>query len=480
MNLKSREDLKGALREKFRTRYGSGAKGRRPDEMSIASSDIRREVDNFATNAHVSEANLGRLDRRLQQKACKGKGRGGDTVSAYSNSAASQRSRSLTSLGERFVNPNAQQENANANPNAYSWARLDEYAGFLHEQDALRQKIGTQALQRKMRMDLDHQVQEKLSRKHADDSEEEKYHQNSVAELERWKSAEEARMEEMRQKLQREKRDRDEQLAFNQKLKREADQQKKDEEAALVGKILRDMDAEQQKFERIKANTKAKMRKVFEENEKDQQQRRRDEKEKKEREAAAMREYNRLLDEQEEQRAQELADRMTRQKDLMDKLQANVAAAKQDAGNNDEMRANAQQQELDRHYYEAETVKMQRLKQMKLENQAYLLRQMQERDGQKRDERQLSSIQAEIMERDTQEYNEVERQKVINKRAILVENQKEVEKQISAKMSLQQAPDMSEVEIAMNKPLLNLVNRTAQSRDQFFPDLNPLHEEDDY
>merc|ERR1719359_2814963 len=81
-----------------------------------------------------------------------------------------------------------------------------------------------------------------------------------------------------------------------------------------------------------------------------------------------MKEYNRILDEQEEQRAEELAARMERQKQLMDKLQANVAAAAKDAGDNDAQRAAAQQAEMDRHYFEAEKTKMQRLKQMKLEN----------------------------------------------------------------------------------------------------------------
>merc|ERR1719271_1563438 len=54
-----------------------------------------------------------------------------------------------------------------------------------------------------------------------------------------------------------------------------------------------------------------------------------------------MKEYNRILDEQEEQRAEELANRMERQKSLMDKLQANVSQQAKEAGDNDAMRAKA-------------------------------------------------------------------------------------------------------------------------------------------
>merc|ERR1711988_1642410 len=173
------------------------------------------------------------------------------------------------------------------------------------------------------------------------------------------------------------------------------------------------------------------MRKVFQENAEDQRQRDAQLQEQKRQEANAMREYNRILDEQEEQRAEELAARMERQKALMDKLQANVAAQAKDAGDNDAQRANAQQAEMDRHYFEAEKTKMQRLKQMKLENQAYIMRQMGEKDGRKEEERTLANIQAQILEKDTEEYNEIERQKAIERRIRNFEHRQELERQIS-------------------------------------------------
>merc|ERR1712032_1110699 len=136
------------------------------------------------------------------------------------------------------------------------------------------------------------------------------------------------------------------------------------------------------------------MRAVFEENMDDQRRREEMTKKQKDQEAAAMKEYNRVLDEQEEQRAEELAQRMGRQKQLMEKLQANVTAQAKDAGNNDAQRAAAQQEEMDRHYFEAERVKQGRLKQMKLENQQYLLKQVAEKEGRNDEEKELTNIQA--------------------------------------------------------------------------------------
>merc|ERR1719183_297663 len=214
------------------------------------------------------------------------------------------------------------------------------------------------------------------------------------------------------------------------------------------------MEAEQKKTEKKKEQTKKSMRKVFEENAADQQKRAEAAREAKEREANAMKEYNRILDEQEEQRQEELNQRLARQGELMKKLQDNVAAVQKGAGDNDAQRALAQQEEMDRHFFEAESLKQQRLKQLRLENQAYLLKQMEEKDMRKEDDKQLTNIQAMILQRDTQEYNAIEKQKVVDRKVRNSDHQKELVKQIDYKHSIS-VPQMSEVEMKLNKPLLS-------------------------
>merc|ERR1711920_717484 len=278
------------------------------------------------------------------------------------------------------------------------------------------------------------------------------------------KANEQAREQERQAQNIKETKDRDEQLAFERKIKAEEMQRKKDEEASLVEKIVTEMEGEQRRFERKKEQTRKSMKKVFEENMEDQRKRQAEKREQMRKEAAAMKEYNRVLDEQEEQRAQELADRMGRQKALMEKLQENVAAVQKGAGDNDAQRANAQQEEMDRHFFEAESLKQQRLKQLRLENQAYLLKQMEEKDTRGDEEKELQNIQAQILKRDSDEYNEIEKQKMVDRHIRNLENRKEIEKQMEYKMR-QSAVEMSEAEIQMNKPLLHLVNRTLQERD---------------
>merc|ERR1740117_1251786 len=292
-------------------------------------------------------------------------------VSAGSRSAVSMAGKSLVQGGSAKLD----------------WSRLDEYASYLHEQDAARQKQGVSALQRKLRKDLDMQVQERKAKMDENGEEERRYHNNLMVELERWKQTEQSRAEELKTKLQREKTDRDEQLAYEHQLKDEASNKKKDEESALVDKIVTEMEAEQVRFEKKKFQTKKAMRKVFEENEADLIKRKAMAIEQQEKDAAAMKEYNRILDEQEEQRAEELANRMGRQKALMDKLQANVSQQNKAAGDNDALRAQLQADEQDQHYSEAERVKQSRLKQLRLETQAYLFKQMAEKDGRKNEDK---------------------------------------------------------------------------------------------
>merc|ERR1712182_84293 len=119
------------------------------------------------------------------------------------------------------------------------WSKLDEYAAYLHEQDALRQKAGVLAMQQKLRLDLDRQVAEQRTKKQRQREEESKYFMNQLVEIEQWKEMERAKAEELKEKAHKEKQDRDEQLQYERMLKDDERQRKKDEEAQLVEKIAR-------------------------------------------------------------------------------------------------------------------------------------------------------------------------------------------------------------------------------------------------
>merc|ERR1712230_252165 len=106
----------------------------------------------------------------------------------------------------------------------FEWSKLDEYASYLHEQDAMRQKLGLHDMQKKLRADLDKQVADQRRKKNRQREEEQKYFHNQMVEIEQWKEME---------------KERDAELAFDQKRRDEELAKQEKEEKALVSKIVR-------------------------------------------------------------------------------------------------------------------------------------------------------------------------------------------------------------------------------------------------
>merc|ERR1719191_207379 len=100
-------------------------------------------------------------------------------------------------------------------------------------------------------------------------------------------------------------------------------------------------------------------------------------------EIEGMREYNRILDEQEAQRAAALESRISRQKELMEKMKENVIKQQAAKGDEDARRAARQKEEADARAVEMERNKEEKLRQMRLETQNFLFKQMAEKDEKK-------------------------------------------------------------------------------------------------
>merc|ERR1719217_1453240 len=185
--------------------------------------------------------------------------------------------------------------------------------------------------------------------------------------------------------------------------------------------------------------------------------------------AEAMKEYNRILDQQEEMRAQELQARMDKQKALMEKMKENVQKQQKAKGDEDARRAAKQKEEADARAIEMERNKEERLKQMRHETHNFLFKQMAEKDEKKEQALELKRLQASILEADTQEYMQMEKQKSHDRRMRNVEHRVRLEEQIAwrAKNNVEQKYAMSGAEIKMNRQLLNLVDKTLSERDAY-------------
>merc|ERR1712188_291153 len=128
---------------------------------------------------------------------------------------------------------------------------------------------------------------------------------------------------------------------------------------------------------------KAAMKKVFAENLEENAQKEEARMRQQELDMEAMKEYNRILDQQEEMRAQELQARMDKQKALMEKMKENVIKQQQAKGDEDALRAERQKREADARALEMDRNKKEKLQSMRGETQAFLFKQMAEKDEKK-------------------------------------------------------------------------------------------------
>merc|ERR1719316_178975 len=181
-----------------------------------------------------------------------------------------------------------------------------------------------------------------------------------------------------------------------------------------------------------------------------------------------MKEYNRILDQQEEMRAQELQARMDKQKALMEKMKENVQKQQKKKGDEDARRAAKQKEEADARAIEMERNKEEKLKQMRHETQNFLFKQMAEKDEKKEQALELKRLQASILEADTQEYMQMEKQESHDRRAKNIEHRFLLEEQIADRArEVDRKYAMSGAEINMNRQLLELVDKTLQERDDY-------------
>jgi len=454
MNIKKREELKDVLIYKFKEKYG--------DHASSASKMIGSEVDKFVGNADVTEANLARLERRIHKRSQ----RQDDDKSSVSNvSAYSVRDKPAATPTPAATMPSIKEGEERFDN--FEWSKLDEYASYLHEQDAMRQKLGLHDMQKKLRADLDKQVADQRRKKNRQREEEQKYFHNQMVEIEQWKEMEKERDAEMKTKAHKEKVDRDEQLAFDQKRRDEELAKQEKEEKALVSKIVREMEQEKVRMAAKKVQQREAMLRIMEENMEERRIKEEQKAKQQEMEIEGMREYNRILDQQEQARAEALESRINRQKELMEKMKENVVAQQQAKGDEDARRAQKQKEERDARDVEMERNKAQKLRQMRLETQDFLFAQMEEKEARKAQAVQLKGLQARILEEDTKEYMDMEKQRSLERHRLNLEHRLELDEQMRRKKQMTQEFKycMSENEVSMNKQLLEVVEKTLKERD---------------
>jgi len=172
----------------------------------------------------------------------------------------------------------------------------------------------------------------------------------------------------------------------------------------------------------------------------------------------------RLQEEKAEKLALEAAEREAHQKKMIAAMEDQMTQQAEAAGKEDALRARAQREEAEKRASAIDTLKNQKLKEMRHETQNFLFQQMAEKESRAVEKETIKNLQAAVYKADEEEYNDAEAQKVIDRKARNMKNRAELEKQIEARKGLKKKA-MSSSEISMNIDLINVVEQTLKERD---------------
>jgi len=207
----------------------------------------------------------------------------------------------------------------------------------------------------------------------------------------------------------------------------------KQEKEEKMQKIVKEMEQEKLRIAAKKVQEKESMLRLMRDNVEERKMKDAAKEQQAKMEIEGMREYNRILDLQEAQRAAETESRLTRQKELM----------------------------------EMERNKAEKLHQTRLETQDFLFAQMEEKEARKGHAVELKRLQAKILEEDTREYVRQEHERTLAKKRRDLEHKLELDEQAATKnrdVSLEKFC-MSDAEVEMNRQLLEVVDKTLKERD---------------
>lgn len=514
-----REQMKDHLFQKYRDRFAHRSAA--DDEVSVASATIRREVDRFiGSAAPITEANISRLERRLHRCAHNGRtGVAGDaevvsnfSISSYTVGStapsdeaqaraaqaraarAPRAPRALTArepaLGKLGSLGTAAEGSAHGSLSArgsrgstarvaaevlqfnaagawaggagtaragLEWSVLDKLAAVMHKQDAVRQRSRAHELQERLRHDLDKQLFDGQLKQEREREFEHQYHEMQISSEKRLHEQELEKETARQHKIMARRENAAAQIEAD-RLRREEDRTRERQEAReLMDSMNREMELDrlrseqrlhvrmQQAQEALRAGSDA--------------HRQREEllKNRAMNEDQSLEEYQRLLASREkkakdtqakEQRVRQLLDDVAAEREKAKRLQEEAMLAK----------AATERAAKDKHDAEWEKANQERLAEMRLQTQAYLFQQIQERQTMKEQEQDNRRNWRVAQENNAKQQEAAEKSRDLSRRLRNREHRAELERQIAARIPIELEKEvMSECELRLNKQLLQRV-----------------------
>lgn len=342
------------------------------------------------------------------------------------------------------------------------WAVLDKLSAHMHKQDAARQRQQEAEVQQRLREDLRKQVLDAQLKEQRTKEEELKYHQEQLDATARFMEEEGAKKNAAREKRRIENEARARQIEEVQARRGKEQQREREEAEELQQRMCVDLEKERQRVEDVYQTRRDQQKQALLVSSEAAEYRQRQAREKEDADNASVERYEQLRE------ARELNAR--RQKELQSgrrqlvetkvaELTGQQTAKYQEAESRTAAEQKAKNDALARHDEQTKR----RLEEKRIETQAFLLSQMQDKQRRKQAEKQRCLKLRREQEVDAEEFVSAEQQRGQDKRLRNVEHRAELERQIASKMATvgvsKTSEVMSEVELRLNRTLLEKVNK---------------------
>jgi len=506
-NVQKKQQLKGLLVDKFKLKYGAGA-----EKL------ITNEVTKFLKTDRLTESNLVKLDEKIGRaneknqraddilsehrslKSATGsrkskasrisnasrphtvasgqsrKGKANQNDDAMSvRSYASSRMSGATNLSKKSDKPGvgappeapvaedllsvqSRTKSSYSNLNEEDeWQAIQNFNITLHYEEQKQAALREQERKRLIREELDRQVKEKNKRKKKEQLEDKEYEQLQKQHLELLDKKEQERQLESRHKVLTEKQSRDQQLQQEKLRKRIAEKEEFNRERQVVERLNQEMDDERRQVQERRRAEREYLQVMLQENEVQKQRQLEEAERERQEDVKAQEAYNQMLEQQEKDRAKELADREHRAQEFMGRMADTVIK------NMDQKQK--QEEEMIRQYEiqkeladrRSDDKAFRKREDEKLRMREFLAKQVEDKKRRERIEKELNDQQANMWQRDRENYEEEER-RINNKiKRINKENADFLKKQMEEKEGARKGRmDMNE--FLMNKQLLCDIN----------------------
>lgn len=516
--LQARDEMKDALVQKLSYRFGSRQDD---DQVSISSAAIRDEVDGLLISAAapVTQANLARLNRRLERQAQGKRGIDEDSqtvhsISAYTTGSVPQRasgprSGSMSYRESRPITPAKTHSSGRASargagsargpftqagvacgssalpkakpPAAKScearnektlvqdvdWSTLDRLAAKLHEKDAEVQKVREKELQQRLKEDLDKQLIDAKIKQARDKEEDQRYYDKNIKVLGSWQDQEKEVAREARAKALVIQKERDKQLALDRARKEQEKQAAKKEAEEMVQRARREDEQDKQETEQRRLMRKERVQKALQDSCAAAARKEEELKSKIQDEDARMEEHRQRVVERDKKCQEEVWQKVVVRRQMLESIADTRHKAEMKSQDEVEVKAAMERAAKDAAKIEDERRNADRLKDMKLGTQKYILDQMKKKTEVKQQAREEKKTLASALEVDAKKFYEKEVSRSAAQKQRALEHRAELERQIAAKTAspLRKKDAMSSSELAINKKLFERVARTLESMD---------------